>query len=88
MTREITKLIKYSPRTEATFQSLKEKNHLEIENDSSPGIKVLCPTWWTVYANSLCSIIDNYDTLQDTWEEAADIVHDTETKARIKGVSF
>ena len=87
MTREITKLIKYSPRREAIFQSLKEKNHLEIENDSSPGIRVLCPTRWTVCADSLGSIVDNYVTLQDTWEEAPDIVHDTETKARIKGVS-
>ena len=32
-------------------------------------------------------MITTYVTLQDTWEEAADIVHDTETKARIKEVS-
>ena len=49
MTREITKLIKYSPRREAIFQSLKEKNHRmtthqELQNDKSPGIRVLCPT--------------------------------------------
>ena len=50
--------------------------HLEIENDSSPGIRVLCPTRWTVCADSLGSIVDNHVTLQDTWEEAADIVHD------------
>ena len=87
MTREITKLIKYSPRREAIFQSLKEQSHFEIENDSSSGIRVLCPTRWTVCADSLGSIVDNYTTLQDTWEEAADIVHDTETKARIRGVS-
>ena len=37
---------------------------------------MLCPTRWTVCADSLCSIIDNYVTLQDTWEEAADIVSD------------
>ena len=87
MTREITKLIKYSPRREAIFQSLKEQSHFEIENDSSSGIRVLCPTQWTVCADSLGSIVDNYTTLQDTWEEAVDIVHDTETKARIRGVS-
>ena len=87
MTREITKLIKYSPRREAIFQSLKEQSHFEIENDSSSGIRVLCPTRWTVCADSLGSIVDNYTTLQDTWEEAVDIVHDTETKARIRGVS-
>ena len=87
MTREVTKLIKYSPRREAIFRRLKEEKHFEIENDNSPGIRVLCPTRWTVCADSLSSIIDNYVSLQDTWEEAADIVHDTETKARIRGVS-
>ena len=60
MTREITKLMKYFPRREAIFRSLKEGKHLEIENDNSPGIRVLCPTRWTVCADSLCSIIDNY----------------------------
>ena len=65
MTREITKLIKYSPRREAIFQKLKEEINLETENNL-PGIQVLCPTRWTVCANSLSSIIDNYVTLQDT----------------------
>ena len=87
MTREVTKLIKYSPRREAIFRRLKKEKHFEIENDNSPGIRVLCPTRWTVCSDSLSSIIDNYVSLQDTWEEAADIVHDTETKARIRGVS-
>ena len=87
MTCEITKLIKYSPRREAIFRILKEEKHFEIENDNSTGIRVLCPTRWTVCADPLSSIIDNYVSLQDTWEEAADIVHDTETKARIRGVS-
>ena len=43
MTREITKLIKYSPRREAIFQKLKEEVNLETENNL-PGIRVLCPT--------------------------------------------
>ena len=38
-------------------------------------------------ADALLSIIDNYEVLLDTWEEAVDIVRDTETKARINGVS-
>ena len=42
-TREITKLVKKSPRRDATFKRLKE----EMASDS-PGISILCPTRWTV----------------------------------------
>jgi len=42
---------------------------------SSPGIRVLCPTRWTVRADSLASITKNYTVLQSTWEE------DSKTKA-------
>ena len=38
-------------------------------------------------ADSLASIIDNYSILQETWEKAVDIVRDTKTKARIRGIS-
>ena len=54
---------------------------------STVGIIVLCPTRWTVRADSLASIISNYDALQSTWEEAIDVTHNTEAKARIHGVS-
>ena len=42
-THEITKLIKKSPARDAIFKRLKE----EMASDS-PGIRVLCPTRWTV----------------------------------------
>ena len=80
---EITKLIKYSPRRERIFQSLREN----LPAGSTPGIRVLCPTRWTVRADSLLSITRNYDTLQNTWEEAIAVVKDSESKARIHGVS-
>ena len=54
---------------------------------SSTGIRVLCPTRWTVRADTLSSIISNYEALQNTWEEALAITNDTEAKARIQGVS-
>ena len=54
---------------------------------STVGIRVLCPTRWIVRADSLASIISNYDPLQSAWEEAIDVTHDTEAKARIHGVS-
>ena len=53
----------------------------------SPGVRVLCPTRWTVRAEALASITSNFEPLQRTWEEAVEVVQDTETKARIRGVS-
>lgn len=54
-TYEITKLIKYSPRREGIFQTLKET----LPVGSTPGIRVLCPARWTVRADSLLSITRN-----------------------------
>lgn len=85
MTHEITKLIKYSPRREGIFKELKSANDVAT-GSHSPGVRVLCPTRWTVRADSLASIIGNYAVLQSTWEEAIGVARDTETKARIGGV--
>ncbi len=38
-------------------------------------------------ADSLKSIFDNFEVLQELWEEAIDSVKDTEMKARINGVA-
>ena len=62
-THEVTKLIKYSPRRDALFQKLKSELTLD-----TPGIRVLCPTRWTVRANSLGSILSNYTVLQELWD--------------------
>ena len=85
-THEITKLIKHSPRREGIFKEIKSSSDATGDNHS-PGVRVLCPARWTVRADSLASIISNYAALQHTWEEAIDVVRDTETKARIGGVS-
>jgi len=66
---------------------LKAENESVFENKTI-GIRVLCPTRWTVRADSLLSIIDNYSVLHDTWDEALEISKDTESKARIQGVQF
>ena len=79
---EITKLIKKSPKREGIFNSIKD----DISNDS-PGIRVLCPTRWTVKAEALASISENYRVLQLTWESAKNATTDTEMKARILGVA-
>lgn len=80
---EIAKLIEYSPRREGLFHDL----HKEIGQPGSCGIRTLCPTRWTVRADSMQSIIQNYSILHEVWEHATEIVHDTETIARIQGVA-
>ena len=35
----------------------------------------------------MTSILTNFETLQDTWEEAVSVIQDTEAKAQIHGVS-
>ena len=82
-TREITKLIKFSPRREAIFQEMKKDVPAEIETH---GIRLLCPTCWTVQGDSLNSVWENYSVLLDTFERSLGIVSDTETKSRIIGV--
>ena len=81
-THEITKLVKYSPRREGLFDQIKG----ELTPDS-PGVRVLCPMRWTVRAASMHSVIQNYSVLQELWEKAVDVVRDTETIARIRGVA-
>lgn len=81
---EITKLIKGSPRREAIFKSLKDSS---LECSTSPGIRVLCPTRWTVRADALCSIVENFTILLDVWDESMDYVKDTEMKSRIRGIA-
>ncbi len=81
MKNEITKLVKYSPRRESLFNAIKD--------DMSPGnigIRTLCPTRWTVRADSMQSIIKNYSVLQELWDQAISVTRDTETISRIRGI--
>ncbi len=85
-TYEITKLIKLSPRREALLREIQDQKELLTGTDST-SIKLLCPTRWTVRADSLMSIIENYAELLDTWDNAYEAARDSETKARIQGVA-
>ena len=58
---EITKLIKKSPKRKTIFKKVKED-----VTTGSPGIRILCPTRWTVRAEALSSISENYEALQLT----------------------
>ena len=79
---EITKLIKKSPKRDVLFQKFKDD-----VTPGSPGIRVLCPTRWTVRAEALASISENYQALQLTWDAAKESTRDTEMKTRIGGVA-
>jgi len=85
-TYEITKLIKLSPRREALLKEIQNEKELSTGTDSI-SIKLLCPTRWTVRADSLMSIIENYAELLDTWDNAYEAARGSETKARIQGVA-
>ena len=80
-TFEVSKLVKFSPKRDVMFEKLKDK----LAPDT-PGFCVLCPTRWTVRANSLQSVLDNYSVLQELWEESKDLASDPLLKARIVGV--
>ena len=79
---EIIKLIKFSPNREAILQDVKE----ESGSDASC-VRTLCPTRWTVRAESLASIIANYESIQSLWEVTIPAASDTEIKAKFRGVS-
>ena len=79
---EMTKLIKKSPKREAIFHKVKDDIVCE-----SPGVRLLCPTRWTVRAAALASISENYTVLRDTFCPAQSESKDSEMRARIGGVS-
>ena len=58
----------------------------EETGSDAPSIRTSCPTRWTVQAESLASIMVNYQELQQLWKEAPSAVSDTAMKA-IKGVA-
>ena len=82
ISHEIIKLIKKSPARDRCFEKIKS----ELAPDT-PDVWVLCPTSWTVRAEALQSILNNYAVLQELWVESLDQVKDSEMKARILGVA-
>ena len=80
---EIIKLIKLSPKREAIFKRLKKK-----VGDTTVGLKSLCLTQWTVKANSLFSIIENYQFLIQAFEEDLAVSKSmrVEMQSRINGM--
>ncbi len=81
---EITKLVKFSPKRNAAFDRL--KSEVAEESGSGVGIRKLCPTRWTVRGGSIGSILENYNVLEQLWEECLETRLDPDVKGRIIGV--
>jgi len=79
---EVIKLIEFSPKRNAMLNSIKEE-----VGDDAPSVCTLCPTRWTVRAQSIASILANCKNIQDLWDEALEGSLNSEMKARIQGVS-
>ena len=80
-TKEICTLVKFSPKREQFLANIKKDMDIEAK-----GIKVLCPTRWTVRAESFQRIIDNYAALQSLWDKSLQTDLDSEMRGRIIGV--
>ena len=77
-TYEISNLNKKSPKRDTMLQKIQKDISLEY-----PGFRVLCPTRWTVRAESTKSILDNWVALQQVWDESLDGNLEPEIKGRI-----
>ena len=82
VTDGITKFVKYYPWWGSLFQQLTN----EIAPDNH-GVRVLCPTRWTLQADTMSGIIHDYAVLQQLWDQAAIIAHDIEVIAHIRGIA-
>ena len=84
--REIVKLIKYSPKRQNLLGEIKS-NVEEAAEDISPvlGILPLCPTRWAVRANCFHRILENYSALLQEWDICLDTNLSSEVRARILG---
>lgn len=82
-TRELSKLLKYSSKRKAAYKKIKQQ-----VAPSDPGFRTLCPTRWTVRADSLASVLSNYAVLQSSLDTFADMAYrDIEMSAKVNGVA-
>ena len=69
----------------AAFDQIRLSNQ---DDDSTIGIRTFCHTRWTVCGDAIESILINYHSLFDLWEECLDspVRLEPDVKARIIGV--
>ena len=81
---EVSKLIEFSLKRNAAFDRIKE---YESDDDiSGIGIRSFCPTRWTVHGASISSILENYNILNQLWDECLEAHLVPNVKGRIIGV--
>ena len=84
---EICRLVRFSPKRHAAFERIKLEDGANPElSVASTGIRAFCATRWTVRAAAVASIIDNYRTLLQLWDECLETKLDADVKCRVIGV--
>lgn len=78
---DICNFIKLSPLRLSVFQKLK---HAALNTSNS--LRPLCPTRWTVRAEALSSIVDNYEVLLDTMEEVRSNPGSSDVTSKASGI--
>ena len=79
---ELSKLFKYSAKKKALLNKLKSEL-----SPHTPGVKPLCPTRWTVRAESLRSLLLNYQVILSVLEEILEEYSGTtESKSITRGI--
>ena len=81
---DLIQLIKFLPKRLMMFDTLR-KDVVLNSGESSPSLRVLCPTRWTVRNSSITSVLKNYRILMVTLEEIQ-LGHD-EYAAKASGLS-
>ena len=66
--RDLIQLIKFSPKRLTMFDSLRKDMALN-SGESSPSLRTLCPTRWTIRHSPITSILKNYRILMVTLEQ-------------------
>ena len=83
---EICVLVKYSPKREKMLGKIIDNIEGSIdETRHASKLDKLCVTRWTVRANCLKKVIENYEPLLILWKDSLNEKLDNETKARIIG---
>lgn len=80
--KELHNLIKLSPKRLAIFQHLQK----ESSSPSSPSIKPLCPTRWTVRTAAVDSVLTNYLVLLEALEKINEDACSSDAKAKAAGL--
>ena len=80
MLKEICNLVKKSPSRESKIREIREKT-----KNHNKGIRVFCPTHWTIHGETCAPVFNSHEELMESWEWSLSVVNHSEMKARIIG---